>query len=63
MNQPNKINVEKMFTSIMSSVNVLIDKIETLDPTSEQYGNALTNLAKAFTILSGAAIKEDKQGK
>jgi len=63
MNQPSKINVEKMFASIMSSVNVLIDKIETLDPTTEAYGIALTNLAKAFTILSGTAIRDEKAGK
>ena len=63
MNQPNKINVEKMFSSIMLSVNVLIDKIETLDPTSEQYGHALSNLAKAFTILSGTVIRDEKGSK
>ena len=61
MNQnQNKINVEKLFTGMMSSINILIDKLDKIDPASEEYGVALSNLAKAFTILSGATVKGDK---
>ena len=61
MNQnQNKINVEKLFTGMMSSINILIDKLDKIDPASEEYGVALSNLAKAFNILSGATVKGDK---
>jgi hypothetical protein len=56
-NQPNKINVDKMFSALMTSANHIIDKLETLDPTTEQYGHTLENLARVFTILSGATLK------
>jgi hypothetical protein len=56
-NQPNKINVDKMFSALMTSANHIIDKLDKLDPTTEQYGHALENLARVFTILSGAALK------
>lgn len=57
------INIELMFKNLLTQGNVLIEKIATVDPTSEAYGVMLNNLAKTFTILGGANIKSgDKDG-
>jgi hypothetical protein len=58
-----KINVQDMFENIMTQTNSLISLLKTLDPSSEAYGIALANLAKSFTILSGATVNRgDKDG-
>jgi hypothetical protein len=57
------IKVEDMFENIMNQTNALIAVLKTLDPASEAYGIALANLAKSFTILSGATVNRgDKDG-
>ena len=57
------IKVEDMFENIMNQTNALIAVLKTLDPASEAYGVALANLAKSFTILSGATVNRgDKDG-
>lgn len=63
-NKNTTINVQEMFESIMAQTNALIASLKNLDPVSEAYGTALSNLAKSFTILSGAAVsnKGDKDG-
>jgi hypothetical protein len=63
MAKPNTINVQDMFDSLMTQTNALIALLKTIDPASEAYGVALNNLAKSFTILSGASINgNDKDG-
>jgi hypothetical protein len=63
MAKPNTINVQDMFDSLMTQTNALITLLKTIDPASEAYGVALNNLAKSFTILSGASINSnDKDG-
>jgi hypothetical protein len=59
--QPNRVEVEKMFSSLIVAANHIITKLETIDPTSEQFGNSIENLAKVFAILSGVALK-NKEG-
>jgi hypothetical protein len=57
------IKVEDMFENIMDQTNALISLLKKLDPASEAYGTALSNLAKSFTILSGATVNRgDKDG-
>jgi hypothetical protein len=57
------IKVEDMFENIMNQTNALIAVLKKLDPASEAYGIALANLAKSFTILSGATVNRgDKDG-
>jgi hypothetical protein len=57
------IKVEDMFENIMNQTNALIAVLKTLEPASEAYGIALANLAKSFTILSGATVNRgDKDG-
>lgn len=58
------LNVDQMFESVMAQTNALITVLKTLDPASEAYGIALSNLAKSFTILSGVSLgnKGDKDG-
>jgi hypothetical protein len=52
-----------MFDSLLTQTNALIAVLKTLDPASEAYGIALANLAKSFTILSGATVNRgDKDG-
>jgi hypothetical protein len=64
MAKPNTINVQDMFDSLMTQTNALITLLKTIDPASEAYGIALNNLAKSFTILSGASMssKGEKDG-
>jgi hypothetical protein len=53
-----KIKIDAMFATLLKSANTIIDKLNDIDPTSEQFETALDNLTKVFTILSGAAINK-----
>jgi len=59
-----KINIELMFSSMLKQTNKLIEMLDKINPHTEEYGVALSNLAKSFAILSGASMpaKGDKDG-
>lgn len=59
-----RVNIELMFTTLLDQTNKLIEKLSKISPDTEAYGIALNNLAKTFTILSGASMpnKGDKDG-
>lgn len=56
-----KLKVEEMITTVLIKTNMLIKKLEGIDPSTEQYGFALDNLAKSFQILSGAMVSSKKK--
>jgi len=56
MNKPDTLNVELMFKTLLAQSNKLINGLSEMDPASEAYGNALSNLAKMFAILGGTNI-------
>lgn len=56
------VNVEVMIKTILEKTNALVSSLGTIDPTSEAYGVALSNLAKSFAILSGSLV-DKKDGK
>lgn len=56
MNKPDTLNVELMFKTMLAQSNKIITGLSDMDPTSDAYGNALSNLAKMFAILGGTTI-------
>lgn len=62
MKENNTVNVEAMIKTLLDRTNTLIASLSSLDPTSEAYGVALSNLAKSFAILSGSLV-DKKDGK
>lgn len=59
MNKPDTLNIELMFRIMLAQSNKLIDSLKDMDPSSDAYGNALSNLAKMFAILGGTTINQD----
>jgi hypothetical protein len=63
MNKSQGLNIELMFSSLLSQANAIVTSLKDIDPKSEAYGVALNNLAKSFAILGGSTInKGDKDG-
>ena len=62
MKENNTVNIEVMLKTLLEKTNTLITSISSIDPTSEAYGTALSNLAKSFAILSGSLV-DKKDGK
>lgn len=56
------VNVEKLFNAVLKKLNEAIDKLESLDPSTQAYEQTLKNIATSFSILQGATLKE-KEGK